>query len=147
MKKNQVKSYEKKTGRKPFIGTMACESSLRRQSYLKSGCNAFDSKRPVSTPIGFWMEQDVLEYIKLYNLEIPSVYGDIVRNDDGTLKTTLCDRTGCIYCGFGVHLESDEQNRFLRLEKTHPQLHKYVIEDLEMGKLLDYMNLKYTSSK
>lgn len=146
MKKEPSKRYEKETNRKPILGTMACESTLRRQSYLKNGCNAFESSRPVSTPLGFWVEQDILSYIKLYNLEIPSVYGDIVRDSEsGLLKTTLCDRTGCVYCGFGVQTEDDAQNRFLRLEKTHPQLHSYVINKLGMGDVLDYMNIKYKS--
>ena len=41
--------------------TMAAESNLRKQEYLKHGCNAFDTKRPSSTPMGFWTEQDVLQ--------------------------------------------------------------------------------------
>lgn len=95
MKKKPVKKYEKETGKIPFIGTMANESILRQQSYLKTGCNAFDSKRPTSTPIGFWTEQDVLEYIRMNNIEIASVYGDIIETE-GKLKTTKCDRTGWI---------------------------------------------------
>ena len=146
MKKEPVKRYEKQTNRKPILGTMACESILRRQSYLRNGCNSFDSSRPVSTPLGFWTEQDILQYIQLYKLNIPIVYGDIVvDNKTGLLKTTKCDRTGCVYCGFGVHNEDDSQNRFLRLEQTHPMLHSYVINNLKMGDLLDYMNIKYKS--
>lgn len=145
MKKDPVKKYEKKTGKVPFIGTMASESSLRTQSYLKTGCNAFDSKRPTSTPIGFWTEQDVLEYIKMFNLEIPSVYGDIVEID-GKLKTTGCDRTGCVWCLFGISQEKGE-NRLLRLEKTHPQLHSYCIDKLGMKEVCEYMDIKYTNKE
>ena len=28
---------------------------------MKTGCNAFDSKRPVSKPMSFWLEQDELK--------------------------------------------------------------------------------------
>ena len=142
MKKAPAKNYEKETGRMTIVGTLAEESSLRMTHYLKEGCNAFDSKRPKSTPLGFWKNEDILQYIKEYNIEIPSVYGDIIEVDS-KLKTTGCDRTGCIYCAYGCHLE--EENRFLRLEQTHPQLHQYCINDLGMKDVLTYMNIKYTN--
>lgn len=141
MKKDPVKKYEKTTARVPFIGTMASESTLRKQSYLKNGCNAFNSKRPLSTPIGFWTEQDVLAYIKNNNVEIASVYGDIIEVN-GQLKTTMCDRTGCVFCGFGIEQEKGE-NRYQRLEKTHPQLHDYCMNKLGFKEVCEYMNIKY----
>ena len=145
LKKNPVKKYEKNTGRVPFIGTMASESSLRQQAYLKNGCNAFESKRPISTPIGFWTEQDILEYIDKYDLKIASVYGDIVKHD-GKYSTTKCNRTGCIFCGFGVHLEKG-QNRYQQLEETHPQLHKYCMDKLGFKEVCEYMNIPYKNEK
>ena len=144
MKKDPAKKYEKENNVVPIVGTLAEESSLRTSHYIKNGCNAFDSKRPKSTPLGFWTNGDILQYIKEYNIKIPSVYGDIVE-DNGKLKTTGCDRTGCIYCCYGCHLE--KENRFLRLEKTHPKLHQYCINDLGLGDVLDYMNIKYTNKE
>ena len=144
MKKAPAKNYEKETGRMPIVGTLAEESSLRMTHYLKEGCNAFDSKRPKSTPLGFWTNQDILQYIKENNIKIPTVYGEIVK-DNGTLKTTGCDRTGCIYCAYGCHLE--EENRFLRLEQTHPKLHQYCMENLGMKDVLEYMNIAYTNKQ
>lgn len=35
------------------------------------------------------------------------------------LKTTGCSRTGCVLCGFGCHLESEDDARFVRLKETH----------------------------
>ena len=141
MKKEPVKKYEKSTGKVAFVGTMACESNLRKQSYLKNGCNAFNSKRPISTPIGFWTEQDVLQYIKDNNIEIASAYGDILEVNN-TLKTSKCDRTGCVFCGFGIELEKGE-NRYQRLERTHPQLHDYCMNKLGFKEVCEYMNIKY----
>lgn len=66
MKKKPTKAYEKDTGRKPIIGTMAWESQNRRTAWLRHGCNAFDGKRPSSQPMSFWTEQDVLHYIQKY---------------------------------------------------------------------------------
>lgn len=145
MKKDPIKKYEKQTGKIPFVGTMASESILRQQSYLKNGCNAFNSKRPISTPIGFWTEQDVLEYIEINNLKIASVYGDIIK-EEGKFKTTKCDRTGCVFCGFGAHLEKG-QNRYQRLEETHPQLHDYCMNKLGFKDVCEYMNIKYTNNE
>ena len=42
-----------------------------------NGCNAFETTRPMSNPISFWTEQDVLRYIAENSIEIASVYGDI----------------------------------------------------------------------
>ena len=146
MKKKPVKKYEHQTGRFPMIGTMAEESILRQQSYLKTGCNAFESKRPISTPIGFWTQQDVLEYIRMFNLEIATVYGDIIEDENGILKTTKCDRTGCIFCGFGISQEKG-QNRYQRLEETHPQLHSYCMNKLGFKEVCEYMDIKYSNDK
>jgi len=77
MKKNPFKKYEKETKRKPILGIMASESSKRVQDYLKYGCNAFEAKRPTSKPMGFWTEQDVLQYLKLKNIAYASIYGEI----------------------------------------------------------------------
>ena len=77
MKKNPAKNFEKESGRHPIVGTMAEESRLRWNKYLGTNCNAFSAKHPESKPMSFWTEQDVLEYIRRFNLEIPSVYGEI----------------------------------------------------------------------
>ena len=157
MKKRPAKTYERKTGRKAIIGTLASESTLRKTQWVKYGCNAFESKRPTSQPLSFWTEQDILHYIKQFDVPYCSVYGDIVPVNEGTLlKTTGCDRTGCIFCMFGCHLEK-EPNRFQRLKETHPRQYEYCIsggeyvdgkwqpnkEGLGLGKVLDYINVKY----
>ena len=133
MKKKPAKKYEKETGRKPIIATMAEESTLRAQAWLKNGCNAFDGKRPTSQPMSFWTEQDVLTYLKEYHIPYAPVYGEI-EEINGALKTTLCDRTGCVFCGFGCHLEK-EPNRFQRLKITHPKLWEYCMKPWEAGGL------------
>ena len=139
MKKKPSAEYAKKTGKKQITAQMASESRLRTQAWLKNGCNAFDAKKPKSNPMSFWTEQDVLRYIKENNLYIASVYGDIVSKDDsgfeyltelvpaGKLYTTGCDRTGCIFCAFGAHLEKPGEGRFERLKETHPRQYEYCI--------------------
>lgn len=118
---------------------------LREAAWLKNGCNAFDGKKQQSTPMAFWTEQDVLQYIKKYNLPVASVYGNVeYEAEPGQLRlsdvfpdmakyepkeiqrltTTGCDRTGCIFCGFGCHLEKSP-SRFERLKETHPRQYEY----------------------
>lgn len=142
LKKEPAHEYEKKTKRKPILATMATESRVRAQKWLQEGCNAFDCKRPHSKPMSFWTEQDVLLYIKENNLPICSVYGKVVTdyeamgqcenqmsfadygifdNERPLLKTTGCQRTGCVLCGFGCHLE--KESRFLKLKETHPKFY------------------------
>ena len=140
LKKKPFKKWEKENKKYPMMATMASEGGVRKEGYLKTGCNSF--KNGKSQPMGFWTEQDVLEYIVINNLEIASVYGDIVKNDKGLWETTGEKRTGCVFCGFGCHLEK-EPNRFQRLKQTHPNLYNYCINKLGMGEVLDYINVKY----
>lgn len=146
MKKRPSKKYEKQSGNKPIVGTMACESQNRKTSWLRFGCNSFNSIRPISQPMSFWTEQDVLEYLSLTGIPYASVYGDIVKDKDGKYHTTKCDRTGCVFCGFGCHLEK-EPNRFQRLKETHPKLWEYCMRDWDKGGLgmknvLEYIGVK-----
>lgn len=152
-KKNPSKKYEKETQRKPMIATMAAESTQRMQAWLQTGCNAYESKRAKSQPMSFWTEQDILRYIKQFNVPYCPVYGEIQINrssansqikgqinmidylgcyePEDTLEATGCARTGCVYCLFGCHLESTP-NRIQRLKETHPKQYEYCINGGEM---------------
>lgn len=146
MKKKPSKKYEKETGNRPIIGTMACESQARKTAWKNHGCNAFDATRPSSQPMSFWTEQDVLKYISNYNISYAPVYGEIKQNDDGKFYTTKCSRTGCVFCGFGCHLEK-KPNRFQRLKITHPKLWNYCMKPWESGGLGMKEVLKYIGVK
>ncbi|MGN0180392.1 MAG: phosphoadenosine phosphosulfate reductase family protein [Monoglobaceae bacterium] len=147
MKKSPAYDYQKEINKKPFLATMAHESMLREAAWLRNGCNAFDSKHPSSTPMAFWTEQDVLQYIKENGIPIATVYGSVeyavepeqIRwgeinpefsvfesKEQSKLITTGCDRTGCIFCAFGCHREK-EPSRFQRLKETHPRQYEYCI--------------------
>lgn len=146
MKKSPAKKYEKETGNKPIIATMTCESNLRKTAWLKNGCNAFEGIRPKSQPMSFWTEQDVLQYLKEFEIPYASVYGEIKQDENGKYYTTGCNRTGCVFCGFGCHLEK-EPNRFQRLKVTHPKLWEYCMKPwndggLGMKEVLDKIGVK-----
>lgn len=166
MKKGPAKKYEAETGRKPVVATMTEESQQRLDSWMKYGCNSFESDRPISKPMSFWAEQDVLQYLKMTGIPLASVYGKIVNADPQMnlfeaverqkLKTTGCDRTGCMYCMFGI-MSDKEPNRFQRMRKTHPRQYAYCIggghlengvlkpdkNGLGLGVILDYIGKPY----
>lgn len=140
---------------------MASESRLRTQQWLMNGCNGFDLKEPISNPMSFWFEDDVLLYCYKHDIAIAPVYGKIVKENEvegqldfedcgifdlgrPQLKTTGCERTGCVFCGYGAHLEKSP-NRFERLKVTHPKLYDYVMRSEDKGGLgykekIDWIN-------
>lgn len=157
MKKYPAKEYEKETGKKVILATMAHESRLRKQQWLHDGCNAFDAPRPTSKPISFWRDEDVLRYIKENNLPIASVYGDVIPDngsedfdgqmdiadlglseDNRPLKTTGAKRTGCMFCMFGC--SNPEWDNLVRMKQTHPKQYDYIMRSKDKGGL-DYKNI------
>lgn len=165
MKKAPAHKYYRETGRRPMTGQMATESKLRTLHWLKNGCNGFNLKIPTSNPISFWTEQDALLYIYTNKIPICSVYGNVVKDTEvegqldlediygkelfdlgrPLLKTTGCDRTGCMFCGFGCHLEKPGEGRFERMKHTHPKQYDYIMRPWEQGglnykRVIDWIN-------
>lgn len=141
MKESPFMKYETSSGKKPILGTNAEESRRRKEAWLKTGCNSFDSKRPNSKPLSFWTEQDILTYLKKYSIPYCSVYGDIIE-EKGKLKMSGEQRTGCMFCPIGCHLEKPV-NKFQRMKETHPRQWEYCINKLELGKFLDFIGVPY----
>lgn len=127
LKKKPLKKYEKESGRRPFIGTMASESITREQAYLKHGCNKLTEGKEQCTPLGFWTEKDIWEYIERYNVKIADIY-----------ETE--SRTGCVACAFGMEFDKD---RFKRLKKIEPKKYDYVINTLGYNKVCDILGYEY----
>lgn len=50
MKEAPIKQYERKSGKHSIFGTTAAESHRRLNAWYQTGCNNFDSNRPVSKP-------------------------------------------------------------------------------------------------
>ena len=150
MKKAPLNKFERQSGRHPITGVLACESKLREQSWIKFGCNGFERQRPLSQPLAFWLEEDILRYLKMTGIPYAPIYGDIVesRKKNGTpiLKTTGVSRSGCMYCMYGVHLEH-EPNRFQLMQVTHPQQYDYCINKLGCGAVLDYIGVPYRNQQ
>lgn len=130
MKKEPIHRYVKRTERVPYVGLMASEGRQRRFIYLKQGCNPYHSTEPKSSPLGFWTDRDIWEYIKKYKVPYCSIYDTGVK------------RTGCMFCMFGVHLEK-EPNRFQVMARTHPKIYEYCMNELRLGAVLDYIGVEY----
>lgn len=130
IKKEPLHRYTKENKCFPFMGILAEDSQIRELQYCKYHCNAFTSKSPYSNPLGFWTNKDIWEYIGRFGLEYCKIYDMGVKH------------TGCMFCMFGVHLEKG-LNRFQLMNKTHPKLYNYCINNLGLGKCLDYIGVKY----
>lgn len=150
MKKAPMGKYQRSNKQKPILATMTEESRLRRTAWLRHGCNAFEGSKQSSNPMSFWTEQDVLNYIRIFHLDIAPVYGNIITcNADGDPvlplgnvgyftesgawvdglngcrhHCSMCQRTGCVFCGFGAHLDKTP-TRFQLLKEFHPKLYDY----------------------
>ncbi len=122
----------------PFFGLRAEESRLRRFSYLKNGgCNVFRKRNAHSSPIGFWLKEDVLRYVKINNISIPSIYGEITPK----YKLTGLPRTGCTLCLFGIQFDYIP-NRIQQLYYSHPGLWRYGMK-LGLGEVMEFMRFPH----
>jgi len=139
-KKMPFVKYEKENKKGlSFVGVRVEESNLRRRSFRKMGCQAFNLKRPQSRPIMFWEEKDVNRYIQENNVEICDVYYDkwIENPTTGEMLMVPAEtRTGCIFCMYGLHLEDEENTRFHKLQKRHPKLFKYSMDKLGLREII-----------
>ena len=129
MKMRPAQAYGRRTGRVGIVGTMAADSNKRMAQYLKHGCNIMNKGLPKCTPMGFWLDTDVWDYIHQNSVPYCPIYDTGVHH------------TGCMFCMFGVHKES-EPNRFQCMKNTHPRLHKYCMENLGIKEVLDYIGVK-----
>jgi 3'-phosphoadenosine 5'-phosphosulfate sulfotransferase (PAPS reductase)/FAD synthetase len=141
LKESQLDKWYKETGRVPIIGTLASESIRRKNAWLTTGCNAFNALKKVSKPLSFWTQNDIFRYLRDYKIPYADIYGNIVEDKKGRLRTDGEQRTGCSTCVVGIHL--DRTNRFQRLKQTHPELWDYGINSLGFGEFFDYLGIDY----
>lgn len=126
LKKRPLYAYEKRTGSKPFVGVMASESVRRTQTISEHGCFV-EGAHPMCRPMSYWTSADSHACLKF--LPHSRIY------DMGYA------RTGCMFCMFGVHLNTP--NKFQVLKQTHPRLHAKALPALGINRVLDYLNVPY----
>lgn len=138
----------------PYLGLMASEGGRRQKSLMMHGCNFFGKSTTRSAPFAIFSRQDLLQLALDLQVPVPEEYGEIVRDADGTLRTTKAQRTGCTMCGFGIHLEK-RPHRFDRLRESNPKewdfwMHR-VCKDAAgnwygWGRVLDYIGVEWENA-
>lgn len=123
-KEAPLQKFTNKTKKMPITAELADESRNRLNNYLKHGCIMLDKTNPKCTPMGFWTKQDVLECIKKYNIKISSLYGKVIEGEDGKLKFSGEQRTGCEMCGMGLFYDLD---RLTRLKKRNKKMFDFMM--------------------
>lgn len=128
MKIRPILKYYATEQRAGFVGTMAADSNSRRKQYLTSGCYLSHLRVPRCTPLAFWTDVDIWEYLRSRDVPYCSIYDTGVRH------------TGCMFCCFGIHQEPSP-NRFQLMARTHPGLYDYCMDKLGLGEVLDWLGV------
>ena len=82
---------------------------------------------------------------------VPTIYGQIVKDEKGILQTTDAQRTGCSMCGFGIHMEERPHRFDLLWERNHKEwtmwmMHMYQDENGDWygwDRILDYIGVPW----
>ena len=155
LKEKPCNDYAKRTGRYPYMGLMASEGGRRAKMLMMNGCNYISKGTKRSCPFAIFGRQDLLQLALDLNVPVPSIYGEIVRDQDGTLRTTKAQRTGCSMCGFGIHLEK-RPHRFDLLWESNQKEWEFwmnrVMKDSDgewygWGRILDYIGVEWRNPK
>lgn len=151
LKEKPCNDYSKEHDAYPYMGLMASEGGRREKALMLNGCNYISRTTKRSAPFATFNRQDLLQLALDLNVPVPSIYGEIVRDADGTLRTTRAQRTGCSMCGFGIHLEK-RPHRFDLLRETNPKewdfWMNHVMQDDDgewygWGRVLDYIGVEW----
>lgn len=168
LKERPCELWAKEHNSVPYMGLMASEGGRRAKTLKMNGCNYFGKSIIRSAPFAIFNRQDLLtlalemdawyqeNWAKFGTGEkiesiVPEIYGTIVQDEDGTLRTTKAQRTGCSMCGFGVHMEK-RPNRFEVLKRENPREWELLMyhlckdengEDYGWAKVLDYIEVPY----
>ena len=150
MKTEPAKRWQKENDIYPFLGLMQVEGGQRRFSLRRYGCNYVGKDTVRSCPFNYFTRQDLLRLALELDAPVPEIYGEIVQDPDGTLRTTGAQRTGCVICGFGVQLEA-RPHRFDRLRERNPKAWHHMMYNLVTdesgtygwGRVLDYMGIEW----
>ena len=151
LKEKPCNDYAKKSGRKPYVGLMASEGGRRQRTLMLNGCNYYGKTATRSAPFAIFLRQDLLQLALDLHVPVPEIYGEIVRDPDGTLRTTGAQRTGCSMCGFGIQLEK-RPHRFDQLYARNPKEWDFWMNRCDTdengnpcgwGRVLDYIGVEW----
>lgn len=142
LKERPCDDYARENKSYPYLGLMASEHGRREKALMLNGCNYFGKSTTRSAPFAIFDRQDLLQLALDLNVPVPEIYGEIVRDPSGQLRTTGAQRTGCAMCGFGIHLEK-RPHRFDLLRQRNPKEWRFWMYDMGWGKVLDYIGVEW----
>lgn len=154
LKEKPLQLYAKENHSVPFMGLMAVEGGRREKALIANGCNYFSEhdRSTRSCPFAIFTRQDLLQLALDLNVPVPEIYGTIEADENGKLYTTGAERTGCMMCGFGIHLEK-RPHRFDMLREQNPKAWKFWMyecctdektgEKYGWGRVLDYIGVQW----
>lgn len=126
----------------PFLGLMASEGGRREKALMMHGCNYFGETTIRSCPFAIFDRQDLLRLAVELDVPVPEIYGRIVREPSGKLRTTKAQRTGCSMCGFGIHLDK-RPHTFDLMYDRNPQEWEFWMYKVGWGQVLDYIGVQW----
>lgn len=161
LKEKPVNDYMKEHDSYPYLGLMASEGGRREFALKHYGCNWVSPTTKRSCPWACFMRDDILRMAQemdawyqehwaeinpnpedKVDTIIPEIYGAIEQTEDGHLRTTGAQRTGCSMCAFGVEREP-YPNRFDRLYWRNQKEWRYYMYELGFGAVLDYIGVEW----
>jgi len=140
MKEKPLDDWAKEHNSIPYIGLMASEGGRRAKALTAHGCNYFGVTTTRSCPFAIFTRQDLLQLALDLKVPVPEIYGSIERKEDSTLYTTKAQRTGCVMCGFGIHMEK-RPHRFDRLREEDPKQWEFWMYNQGWGEVLSYIGV------
>ena len=140
LKEKPCDDWAKANNSVPYLGLMASEGGRREKALARNGCNYFGATTIRSAPFAIFSRQDLLQLALELEVPVPEIYGEIVRDAEGNLRTTKAQRTGCSMCGFGIQLEK-RPHRFDMLYERNPKEWEFWMLDMGWGHVLDYIGV------
>lgn len=146
LKEKPCDDYARENHSYPYLGLMASEHGRREKALMTNGCNYFGKKTKRSAPFAIFDRQDLLQLAIDLEVPVPEIYGEIVREPAGALRTTGAQRTGCSMCGFGIHMES-RPHRFDRLREKNFKEWAFWMYEMGWGEVLDYIGIGWADEQ
>ncbi|MBR4211030.1 MAG: hypothetical protein IKR84_01400, partial [Oscillibacter sp.] len=136
----------------PFLGLMQSEGGQRRWGLQQHGCNYIGKSTARFCPFNHFSRQDLLHLARDLNAPVPAIYGEIIEDADGRLRTTRAQRTGCACCGFGVNLDKRPHHFDLLRERNEKEWEFWMYkvctdpetgEKYGWGRVLDWIGVEW----
>lgn len=143
LKKAPIKAIQKQFKLVPVIAEMASDSKSRKNAYMHTGCNSFNSGELKSKPMGFWIQYEPEKYIYKRDVPLFKIYGKVEKHKK-EYKCTGEQHTGCKLCLFGCKFKARE-TQFTDLAKTEPNTVRWAFKPVSEGglgylEIIEYLN-------